>query len=83
MAVVLTAHEATRTTLMEAEMKLSGGSGAITHATHGCTYKEFLNYQPCNFKETDGAFRLARWFEKMESIFHINNCAINFQVSVR
>nr|GEX61441.1 reverse transcriptase domain-containing protein [Tanacetum cinerariifolium] len=35
------------------------------HTTCGCTYKEFLNYQPLNFKGTKGAVGLAiglkRW----------------------
>ncbi|GKC23295.1 hypothetical protein Tco_1025445 [Tanacetum coccineum] len=34
-----------------------GGSGSrrIVHTTRGCTYKEFLNCQPLNFKGTEGA----------------------------
>nr|GEU47545.1 putative reverse transcriptase domain-containing protein [Tanacetum cinerariifolium] len=48
--------------------------------THGCTYKEFLNCQPRNFKGTKRAVELARWFEKMESLFHISNCATNCQI---
>ncbi|GJY46718.1 hypothetical protein Tco_0435781 [Tanacetum coccineum] len=58
----------------------SGGVGGAVHTTHGCTYKEFLNYQLYNFKGTKGAVGLTRWFEKMESVFHISNCATNFQV---
>ncbi|GKD20626.1 hypothetical protein Tco_1222329, partial [Tanacetum coccineum] len=33
-----------------------------------CTYKEFLNCQPLNFKGTEGAVGLAHWFEKMECV---------------
>ncbi|GKB13540.1 hypothetical protein Tco_0847463 [Tanacetum coccineum] len=58
----------------------SGGVGRALHTTHGCTYKEFLNYQLRNFKGTKGAIGLARWFEKMGSVFHISNCDNNFQV---
>ncbi|GKA87283.1 hypothetical protein Tco_0808994 [Tanacetum coccineum] len=43
-------------------------------------YKEFLNCQPLNFKRTEGAVGLAHWFEKMESVFHINNCIMECQV---
>ncbi|GJY20789.1 putative reverse transcriptase domain-containing protein [Tanacetum coccineum] len=43
-------------------------------AVHECNYKEFLNCQPFNFKGTEGAVGLARWFEKMESVFHISKC---------
>nr|GEU88476.1 reverse transcriptase domain-containing protein [Tanacetum cinerariifolium] len=46
-------------------------TGRARQAAHECTYKEFLNYQPLNFKGTKGAVGLARWFEKMESVFHI------------
>ncbi|GKF41926.1 hypothetical protein Tco_0125268, partial [Tanacetum coccineum] len=45
-----------------------------------CTYKEFLNYQPLNFKDTEGAVGLAHWFEKMKSVFHISNCVVECQV---
>ncbi|GKE06059.1 hypothetical protein Tco_1398077 [Tanacetum coccineum] len=50
------------------------------YTARGCMYKEFLNYQPFNFKGTEGAVGLAQWFEKMESIFHISNCAVECQV---
>ncbi|GKF63895.1 reverse transcriptase domain-containing protein, partial [Tanacetum coccineum] len=56
------------------------GSGRTLHTACGCTYKEFLNYQPLNFKETKGATGLAHWFEKMESVFHITNCVVECQV---
>ncbi|GJV27992.1 putative reverse transcriptase domain-containing protein [Tanacetum coccineum] len=44
------------------------------------TYKKFLNYQPVNFKGTEGAIGLAWWFEKIESVFNISNCAEECQV---
>ncbi|GJW30878.1 putative reverse transcriptase domain-containing protein [Tanacetum coccineum] len=37
------------------------GSKRTVHTTRGCTYKEFLNCQPLNFKGTKGAVGLARW----------------------
>ncbi|GJX79543.1 hypothetical protein Tco_0327692 [Tanacetum coccineum] len=59
----------------------SGSGGRRTlHTTRGCTYKEFLNGQPLNFKETKGAVGLAYWFEKMDSVFHISNCAVECQI---
>ncbi|GJS33907.1 hypothetical protein Tco_0532289 [Tanacetum coccineum] len=39
-----------------------------------------LNYEPRNFSGTEGAVGLARWFEKMESVFHISNYATICQV---
>ncbi|GJT05400.1 hypothetical protein Tco_0839862 [Tanacetum coccineum] len=31
------------------------GGGRTTHTAHVCTYKEFLNCQPLNYKGTEGA----------------------------
>ncbi|GJX00385.1 putative reverse transcriptase domain-containing protein [Tanacetum coccineum] len=40
-----------------------------------CTYKDFLNCKPLSFKGTEGVVVLSQWFEKMESVFYISNCA--------
>ncbi|GKD74050.1 reverse transcriptase domain-containing protein, partial [Tanacetum coccineum] len=45
-----------------------------------CTYKDFLNCKPLTFKGTEGVVVLSQWFEKMESVFHISNCAMENQV---
>ncbi|GJW57979.1 putative reverse transcriptase domain-containing protein [Tanacetum coccineum] len=45
-----------------------------------CTYKDFLNCKPLTFKGTKGVIVLLQWFEKMESVFHISNCAMENQV---
>ncbi|GJV79641.1 putative reverse transcriptase domain-containing protein [Tanacetum coccineum] len=45
-----------------------------------CTYKDFLNCKPLNFKGTEGGVVLSQWFKKMESVFHISNCAAENQV---
>nr|GEV22926.1 hypothetical protein [Tanacetum cinerariifolium] len=45
-----------------------------------CAYKDFLNCKPLTFKGTEGVVVLTEWFEKMESIFHISNCAMENQV---
>ncbi|GJU93327.1 hypothetical protein Tco_1318083 [Tanacetum coccineum] len=45
------------------------GNRRTVHTARGCTYKEFLNCQPLNFKGTEGAIGLAHWFENMESVF--------------
>ncbi|GJU11193.1 putative reverse transcriptase domain-containing protein [Tanacetum coccineum] len=36
--------------------------------------KEFMSCQPINFKGTEGAVRLIRWFERTESVFSCSNC---------
>ncbi|GKA49216.1 putative reverse transcriptase domain-containing protein [Tanacetum coccineum] len=51
-----------------------------THTPRECTYKDFLNCHPLNFKGTEGVVVLAQWFEKMESVFHISNCVVENQV---
>ncbi|GJR71698.1 putative reverse transcriptase domain-containing protein [Tanacetum coccineum] len=56
------------------------GGGRTSHTTCVCTYKDFLNCQPLNFKGTEGAVGLAHWFENMESVFHISNCTMECQV---
>ncbi|GJX31727.1 putative reverse transcriptase domain-containing protein [Tanacetum coccineum] len=45
-----------------------------------CTYSDFLKCQPLNLKGIEGVVRLTQWFERMESVFHISNCAVRNQV---
>ncbi|GKE22438.1 putative reverse transcriptase domain-containing protein, partial [Tanacetum coccineum] len=45
-----------------------------------CIYQDFLKFQPLNFNGTEGVVRLTRWFEKMETVFHICNCPEKYQV---
>ncbi|GKA80306.1 putative reverse transcriptase domain-containing protein, partial [Tanacetum coccineum] len=44
------------------------------HVARKCSYKEFMNCQPINFKGTEGAVGLIRWFERTESVFFRSNC---------
>nr|GEY07035.1 reverse transcriptase domain-containing protein [Tanacetum cinerariifolium] len=39
-----------------------------------CSYKEFMICQPFNFKGSEGAVGLIRWFERTESVFSRSNC---------
>ncbi|GJR68736.1 putative reverse transcriptase domain-containing protein [Tanacetum coccineum] len=39
------------------------------HVAIKCSYKEFMSCQPINFKGTEGAVGLIRWFERTESVF--------------
>ncbi|GJS34604.1 hypothetical protein Tco_0532986 [Tanacetum coccineum] len=55
--------------------EVNGGVRGVTPVARACTYKDFLNCQPRNFRGTKGVVGLARWFEKMESVFRINNYA--------
>ncbi|GJR59709.1 reverse transcriptase domain-containing protein [Tanacetum coccineum] len=45
-----------------------------------CTCQDFIKCQPLNFKGTEGVVGLIRWFEKMETMFHISNCLEKSQV---
>nr|GEW03802.1 reverse transcriptase domain-containing protein [Tanacetum cinerariifolium] len=45
-----------------------------------CSYIDFMKCQPLNFKGTEGVVGLSQWVEKMESVFHINGCAIDNQM---
>ncbi|GJT45640.1 putative reverse transcriptase domain-containing protein, partial [Tanacetum coccineum] len=50
------------------------------HVARECTYHDFVKCQPLNFKGTEGVVGLTRWFEKMETVFHISNCPERYQV---
>ncbi|GJX31077.1 putative reverse transcriptase domain-containing protein [Tanacetum coccineum] len=45
-----------------------------------CSYKEFMSCQPINFKGTEGAIGLIRWFKKTESVFSRSNCTEDCRV---
>ncbi|GJW59774.1 hypothetical protein Tco_0109109 [Tanacetum coccineum] len=45
-----------------------------------CCYKEFMTCQPINFKGSEGAVRLIRWFERTESVFSRSNCTEDYKV---
>ncbi|GJT50941.1 hypothetical protein Tco_0977098 [Tanacetum coccineum] len=45
-----------------------------------CSNKEFMSCQPINFKGTEGAIGLIRWFERIESVFSRSNCTEDYKV---
>ncbi|GJY43174.1 putative reverse transcriptase domain-containing protein [Tanacetum coccineum] len=45
-----------------------------------CSYKEFMSCQPFNFKGTEGAVGLIRWFERTELVFFHSNCTEDCKV---
>ncbi|GJV97954.1 reverse transcriptase domain-containing protein [Tanacetum coccineum] len=51
-----------------------------TPVARKCSYKEFLSCQPFNFKGTEGAVGLIRWFEQTESVFLRSNCTEDCKV---
>ncbi|GJS24266.1 reverse transcriptase domain-containing protein, partial [Tanacetum coccineum] len=44
-----------------------------------CTYQDFLKCQPLKFNGTKRVVGLTRWFEKMETVFHISSCLEKYQ----
>ncbi|GKE94173.1 hypothetical protein Tco_1579028, partial [Tanacetum coccineum] len=56
------------------------GIKGTVRTSHKCTHKDFLTCKPLTFKGTEGVVVLSQWFEKMESVFNINNCAVENQV---
>ncbi|GJR36612.1 putative reverse transcriptase domain-containing protein [Tanacetum coccineum] len=52
------------------------------HVARKCSYKEFMSCQSFNFKGTEGAIGLIRWFERTESVFSRSNstedCKVKF-----
>ncbi|GKA32758.1 putative reverse transcriptase domain-containing protein [Tanacetum coccineum] len=45
-----------------------------------CSYKEFMSCQPINFKGTERAVGLIRWFEQTESVVSRSNCTEDCKV---
>ncbi|GJX42015.1 hypothetical protein Tco_0257005 [Tanacetum coccineum] len=65
----------------------NGGNGNPNENDRGarpvareCTYQDFMRSQPLNFKGKEGVVGLIRWFEKMETVFHISNYLEKYQV---
>ncbi|GJZ06626.1 putative reverse transcriptase domain-containing protein [Tanacetum coccineum] len=44
-------------------------------AVRGCTFAGFMKCNPTVFRGVEGAVELRRWFEKIESVFEISECA--------
>ncbi|GJW74931.1 reverse transcriptase domain-containing protein [Tanacetum coccineum] len=51
-----------------------------THVARKCTYKECMSCQTFNFKGTEGAVGLIRWFERTELVFSRSNCTEDCKV---
>ncbi|GJV66113.1 reverse transcriptase domain-containing protein [Tanacetum coccineum] len=51
-----------------------------TPVARKCSYKEFMSCQPFNFKGTEGAIGLIRWFERTESVFLHSNYTEDYKV---
>ncbi|GKE04236.1 putative reverse transcriptase domain-containing protein, partial [Tanacetum coccineum] len=84
MEEALAAHEATRAAnALETENQSQNGSdgdGGNGNSRNENPDENFRGARPLNFKGTEGVVGLIRWFEKMETVFHISNCPEKSQV---
>ncbi|GJR57508.1 hypothetical protein Tco_1499670 [Tanacetum coccineum] len=63
---VATALEAQIATMENADNTNRNTREKETPVARKCSYKEFMSYQPFNFKGTEGAVGLIRWFKLTE-----------------
>ncbi|GKD52689.1 hypothetical protein Tco_1281665, partial [Tanacetum coccineum] len=47
---------------------------------HECTCPDFMKCKPLYFKGTEGVVELTQWFERIETVFRINNCIMKNQI---
>ncbi|GJZ00488.1 hypothetical protein Tco_0517917 [Tanacetum coccineum] len=68
------AIRAERERVREEATRAGGLAGGLTAApvAQECTFAGFMKCGPMQFHRTEGAVRLCRWFEKIESTFGIN-----------
>nr|GFC01690.1 hypothetical protein [Tanacetum cinerariifolium] len=76
----LAAHDALRSTNGDDSHNSRIGVRRTERATRECTYTDFLKCKPLPFKGTKEVSSLSQWCERMESVFHISNCASENQV---
>nr|GEV91913.1 hypothetical protein [Tanacetum cinerariifolium] len=76
----LAARDALRSTNGDDSHNSGTGVRRTERANHECTYIDFLKCQPLPFKGTEGVASISQWCERMESVFHISNCAAENQV---
>ncbi|GKD06744.1 putative reverse transcriptase domain-containing protein, partial [Tanacetum coccineum] len=75
-------HEIQRNNNLNGNGSQGSGSGITRRVrpTRECTYTDFRNCQPMNFKGTEGVVGLTQWFERMETVFNISNYAVENQL---
>ncbi|GJW64363.1 hypothetical protein Tco_0116247 [Tanacetum coccineum] len=77
---VFAALEAQANTMANADNTNRNTGQIETPVARKCSYKEFMSCQPFNFKGTEGAVGLIRWFERTESVFSRSNCTEDCKV---
>nr|GEV54779.1 hypothetical protein [Tanacetum cinerariifolium] len=64
----------------DASQNSGGGPRRPVQPARVCSYTDFMKCQPLNFRGTEGVVGLSRWVEKMKSVFHISDCAVENEV---
>ncbi|GJS74244.1 reverse transcriptase domain-containing protein [Tanacetum coccineum] len=77
---VAAALEAQAATMANTDNTTRNTGPRETPVARKCSYKEFMSCQPFNFKGTEGAVGLIRWFERTESVFSRSNCTEDCKV---
>ncbi|GJV73716.1 hypothetical protein Tco_1493711 [Tanacetum coccineum] len=77
---VTAALEAQAATMPNADNTNRNTGERETLVARKCSYKEFMSCQPINFKGSEGAVGLIRWFERTESVFSRSNCIEDYKV---
>ncbi|GJU59672.1 putative reverse transcriptase domain-containing protein [Tanacetum coccineum] len=73
-------HDADRNTNGDDSHNLGTGVRRTERVARECTYPDFMKCQPLNFKGTEGVVELIQWFEKMEIVFSISKCSVEYQI---
>ncbi|GJZ23063.1 reverse transcriptase domain-containing protein [Tanacetum coccineum] len=77
---VAVALEAQAATMANTDNTTRNTGQRETPVARKCSYKEFMNCQPFNFKGTEGAIGLISWFKRTESVFSHSNCTEDCKV---
>ncbi|GJY47856.1 reverse transcriptase domain-containing protein [Tanacetum coccineum] len=77
---VVAALKAQAATMANADNTNRNTGQSETPVARKCSYKEFMSCQPFNFKGTEGAVGLIRWFEQTELVFSYSNCTEDCKV---
>nr|GEZ53185.1 reverse transcriptase domain-containing protein [Tanacetum cinerariifolium] len=77
---VATALETQEVTMANADNANRNPEPREAPVARKCSYKEFMSCQPFNFKGSEGAIGLIRWFERSESVFSYSNCTEDCKV---
>nr|GFC79114.1 reverse transcriptase domain-containing protein [Tanacetum cinerariifolium]GFC79115.1 reverse transcriptase domain-containing protein [Tanacetum cinerariifolium] len=78
---VVTALEAQATTMGNADNTNRNSKPREALIERKCSYIEFISCQLVNFKGTEGAVRLIRWFECTELVLFCSNYTEDYKVN--